>query len=233
MLPLAQLDDFVRDPGESSGCVQDNGVFCFDWAVENIDRYWTPLLEHIVLVVVSVALGFLIAGALALASHRRRWLVPPAIGLTGVLYTIPSLAFFFLLLPITGRGTTTAIIALTAYTLQIIYRNMITGLANVPESAKDAGRGMGMTDRQLLWRVEVPLALPEIVAGVRVATVSTVAIATLAVFAGAGGLGEEIYRNITFRTGVAITGVLTIGLAVFFDVALQLGQRRLTRWRLV
>ena len=120
----------------------------------------------------------LIAFAMALASHRRRWLVPPFIGATGVLYTIPSLAFFFLLLPITGRGTDTAIIALTAFTLQIIYRNIVAGLANVPGDAKDAGRGMGMTDRQLLWRVELPLAVPEIIAGVRIATVSTVAIAT-------------------------------------------------------
>ena len=130
---------------------------------------------------------------MALASHRRRWLVPPFIGATGVLYTIPSLAFFFLLLPITGRGTDTAIIALTAYTLQIIYRNIVAGLANVPREAKDAGRGMGMTDAQLLWRVELPLAVPEIIAGLRIATVSTVAIATLAVFAGGGrpGLGDR------------------------------------------
>ena len=113
--------------------------------------------------------------------------------LTGVLYTVPSIAFFVLLLPITGRGTDTAIIALTAYTLQIIYRNIVAGLANVPAEAKDSGRGMGMTQRQLLWRVELPLAVPEIIAGLRIATVSTVAIATLAVFAGAGGLGAEIY----------------------------------------
>jgi osmoprotectant transport system permease protein len=233
VLPVAQLEDFVRDPGETSGCVQDNGVFCFDWAADNIDRYWTPLLEHIVLVTVSVAAGFVIALGLALASHRHRWLVPPAIGVTGILYTIPSLAFFFLLLPITGRGMTTAIIALTAYTLQIIYRNMITGLDNVPVNAKDAGRGMGMTERQLLWRVEIPLALPEILAGVRIAIVSTVAIATLAVFAGGGGLGEPIFTvGITFRTGVAITAVLTIGLAIVLDLLVQLGQRRLMPWRL-
>ena len=110
--------------------------------------------------------------------------MPTFTGLTGVLYTIPSIAFFLLLLPITGRGTATAIIALTLYTLQIIYRNIITGLANVPAPAKDSGRGMGMTDRQLLWRVELPLAVPEIIAGLRIATVSTVAIATLAFFAG-------------------------------------------------
>ncbi len=164
----------------------------------------------------SVGFGFLIAFAMALASHRRRWLVPPFIGATGVLYTVPSLAFFFLLLPITGRGSDTAIIALTAFTLQIIYRNIVAGLALVPGEAKDAGRGMGMTDRQLLWRVELPLAVPEIIAGVRIATVSTVAIATLAVFAGGGGLGSEIVAgsNITFRTGVVTTSILLIGMAI-------------------
>ena len=102
------------------------------------------------LVSVSVALGFAIALGLALVSHRRRWLTPAITGLTGVLYTVPSIAFFLLLIPITGRGTDTAIIALTAYTLQIIYRNAVAGLANVPAEARDSGRGMGMTPRQLL-----------------------------------------------------------------------------------
>ena len=120
-------------------------------------------------------------------SHRRGWLVPVFVGSTGILYTIPSIALFLLLLPVTGAAPTTAMIGLTLYTLQIIYRNMVAGLANVPGSAKDAGRGMGMTEQQLLWRVEMPLAVPEIIAGVRIATVSTVAIATLAIFAGAGG----------------------------------------------
>ncbi len=134
-------------------------------------------------------LGFAVAFALALLAHRQRWLQPPLLAGTGVLYTIPSVAFFFLLLPITGRGRDTAIIALSAYTLQIIYRNTMVGLANVPASVKDAARGMGLTERQILWKVELPLATPEIVAGLQIATVSTVAIATLAVFAGGGGLG--------------------------------------------
>jgi osmoprotectant transport system permease protein len=170
---------------------------------------------------------------MALLSHRSKWLVPPFIGVTGALYTVPSLAFFFLLLPITGRGSDTAIIALTAYTLQIIYRNIVAGLANVSAGAKDAGRGMGMTDRQLLWKVELPLALPEIVAGVRIATVSTVAIATLAVFAGGGGLGAEILTgsNFTFKTGIVVAGGLAILMAILFDILLLLFQRRVARWR--
>jgi osmoprotectant transport system permease protein len=232
-LTIAQASsDFFRDRSDSD-CIRDNGAFCAGWVIDNIDRYVDPLVQHIVLVAASVGLGFAIAFAMALASHRQRWLVPPFIGATGVLYTIPSLAFFFLLLPITGRGADTAIIALTAYTLQIIYRNIVTGLASVPAEAKDAGRGMGMTDRQLLWRIELPLAVPEIIAGIRIATVSTVAIATLAVFAGGGGLGSEIVAgsNITFRTGVVTTSALLIGMAIAFDVLLLLVQRRLTRWR--
>jgi osmoprotectant transport system permease protein len=224
--------DFFRDRSDSD-CIRDNGAFCAGWVIDNFDRYVDPLVQHIVLVAASVGLGFVIAFAMALASHRRRWLVPPFIGATGVLYTIPSVAFFFLLLPITGRGTDTAIIALTAYTLQIIYRNIVTGLANVPAEASDAGRGMGMTDGQLLWRIELPLAVPEIIAGVRIATVSTVAIASLAVFAGGGGLGSEIIAgsNITFRTGVVTASALMIGMAIAFDILLLVAQRRLTRWR--
>lgn len=232
-LPVGQIDEsFFRDRSDSD-CIADNGAFCVQWVIDNFgDRYVTPLLEHLVLVFVSVALGFLLAFGMSLLSHRRRWLVPPFIGVTGVLYTIPSLAFFFLLLPITGRGTDTAIIALTAYNLQIIYRNIVAGLANVPAEAKDAGRGMGMTDRQLLWRVELPLSVPEIVAGLRIATVSTVAIATLAVFAGGGGLGEQLVgSNLTFKTNVLVVAVLAIGLAVIFDLLLLAAQRRLTRWQ--
>ena len=235
-LPLAQLgDDFFRDrSGADASCVQSNELFCPGWVIDNFgDRYVTPLLEHIYLVAVSVAIGFAIAFALAIISHRRRWLVPPLIGATGVLYTIPSLAFFFLLIPITGRGADTAIIALTAYTLQIIYRNIMAGLANVPADTKEAGRGMGLTPRQLLWRVELPLALPEIIAGLRIATVSSVALATLAVFAGGGGLGSEILTDITFKTGVLTAGGLAIALAIALDLALILGQRRVSPWRKV
>jgi osmoprotectant transport system permease protein len=114
-----------------------------------------------------------------------------------------------------------------------VYRNMITGLRGVPEPAKEAGRGMGMSRRQLLWRVEVPLAVPEIIAGLRIATVSTVAIATLAVFAGAGGLGAEIYSNISFKTGIIIAGGIAIVMAIAFDALLVGAQRLLSPWRTV
>ena len=226
---LAQVE--IRDRSGDAGCVADNGFFCTDWAVDNFDRYVTPTLEHLVLVGASVVAGFLIAFAFAYSSHRRKFLQPGFTAATGILYTIPSLAFFALLLPITGRGQLTAIIALTAYALQIIYRNMVTGLNNVPEGSKDAGRGMGMTANQLFWRVELPLAVPEIIAGLRIATVSTVAIATLAFIAGGGGLGTEIYNQLDFKTNVIIASVLCVTMAIVFDICLLLLQALLSPWR--
>jgi osmoprotectant transport system permease protein len=234
LLPVAQAEPFVRDPTDpGASCVAENDTVCVGWALDNIDRYVTPTLEHLELVVLSVVFGFALAFAMALLSHRRRWLVPTFTGVTGVLYTIPSVAFFLLLLPITGRGTATAIIALTLYTLQIIYRNIVTGLANVPAAAKDSGRGMGMTEGQLLWRVELPLAVPEIIAGLRIATVSTVAIATLAFFAGAGGLGAEIYNDIDFKTGIVVSGGIAIVMAIAFDALYVTAQRFISPWRRV
>jgi osmoprotectant transport system permease protein len=216
----------------NENCIQKNKL-CPGWIVDHFDRYTHPLVQHIVLTVVSVGAGFAIAFALALLTRRRRWAVGPILGFTGILYTLPSLAVFFLLLPITGRGTLTAVIALTAYTLQIIFRNIVIGLDNVPGDAKDAGRGMGLTERQLLWRVELPLALPDIVAGLRIASTSTVGLATLAVFAGAGGLGTEIVAgsNITFKTGVVAAGGLAVLLALALDVILLTAQRLSTPWR--
>ena len=217
-----------------SSCIAQNKL-CPGWIIDNFDRYTHPLLQHVYLTVVSVGIGFAIAFSLALVAHRRRWLVGPIVGLTGVLYTLPSLAVFFLLLPITGRGTTTAVIALTSYTLQIIFRNIVAGLDNVPVEAKDAGLGSGLTDRQLLWRVELPLALPEIIAGLRIASTTTVGLATLAVFAGAGGLGSEIVTgsNITFKTGVVTAGGLAVLLALALDIVLLGVQRALSPWRRV
>jgi osmoprotectant transport system permease protein len=213
-------------------CQATDKLFCFDWAGEHIDRYGTPTLQHLELVVFSVLIGFAVAFGLALLAHRHRWLQPPLLAGTGVLYTIPSIAFFFLLLPITGRGRDTAIIALSAYTLQIIYRNTTVGLANVPDSVKDAARGMGLTDRQVLRKVELPLAAPEIFAGLQIATVSTVAIATLAVFAGGGGLGEPIIKGgISFKTNLILAGGIAFLMAIAFGLILFAIQRLLTPWR--
>jgi osmoprotectant transport system permease protein len=223
---LAQLRIHNRS---APSCVDDNG-FCPSWIVHNLDRYQTPLLQHIKLTLLSVAIGFAIAFSLALLAHRRRWLVAPVTQVTGILYTIPSIALFFLLLPLTGRGTDTALIALVSYTLLIIFRNVIAGLDGVPAEARDAGRGMGLTDGQLLWTVELPLALPEILAGLRIAVTTTVGLAALAVYAGAGGLGGALFADVNFRSNVAVAGGLCVLLAVALDLLVLGAQRALTPW---
>lgn len=227
MTPLAQVEIRERS-GE--GCVQENG-FCPDWIQDNFDRYVDPFWEHVYLTVISVGIGFAIAFALALIAHRRRWLTGPITAVTGALYTVPSIAAFLLLLPLTGRGNTTAIVALVSYTLLIIFRNITTGLRNVPEEARDSARGMGLTERQLLWRVELPLAIPEILAGLRIAITTTVGLATLAFFAGAGGLGQVIYSDVNFKSNVVTAGGLAVLLAAVLDLFVLLVQRLLTPWR--
>lgn len=225
-----QYEGFFRDRAASdAGCVANNGV-CPDWIAANLDRYVDPFLEHVWLVVASVACGLLIAFPLAVLAYRRRWLVAPIANVTGILYTIPSVAAFFLLLPITGRGALTAIVALTAYTLLILFRNVLEGLDAVPDEARDAGRGMGLTPRQLLWRVELPLALPAIMAGLRIATTTTVGLAALAFFAGAGGLGEPLEADKAFKSNVIVAGGLCVILATALDLMILLAQRVMTPW---
>jgi osmoprotectant transport system permease protein len=227
---LAQISgSFFHDRSKST-CESRNG-FCPDWIWHHVGDYVSPTVRHLELTVTAVVCGFVIAFALAIAAHRKRWLVAPITGVTGILYTIPSLAFFALLLPITGFGFVTATIALTSYTLLILFRNIVTGLDNVPEEARDAARGMGMGREQMLWSVELPLALPEIIAGVRIATTTTVGLATLAFFAGAGGLGEKINSDIAFKSNIVLGGALCLLLALVFDVLLLGLQRLLAPWQ--
>ena len=228
MIPLGQVQ--IRERS-GQGCVQENG-FCPDWIRDNFaDRYIDPFWEHVFLTFISVGIGFAIAFALAVIAHRRRWLTGPITAVTGALYTVPSIAAFLLLLPLTGRGNTTAIIALVSYTLLILFRNVTTGLRNVPAESVDAARGMGLTPRQILWRVELPLAIPEILAGLRIAVTTTVGLATLAFFAGAGGLGQVIYTDINFKSNVVTAGGLAVLLAAVADLVILLVQRLLTPWR--
>ncbi|MBA2429546.1 MAG: ABC transporter permease [Thermoleophilaceae bacterium] len=207
----------------------ENG-FCPEWIVQNWDRYVDPFFQHVLLTVVSVVIGFAIAAVMAVVAHRRRRLNGPLVGLTEVLYTIPSPAAFLLLLPFTGFGTVSALIALTAYSLNAMLRSMVTGLAGVPEDIKDSARGMGLTERQLLWKVELPLALPEIFAGLRIASVTTVGLATLAFLAGAGGLGESIESQISFKSNVVVAGGLCVLLAVALDSLIRTLQKASTPW---
>jgi osmoprotectant transport system permease protein len=211
-------------------CVARNG-FCPSWIADHAGDYLSPLWRQVELVVVAVVIGFVLAFVLALLAHRRRWLAGPLTAVTGVLYTIPSLALFGILITVTGFGFVTAEIALVSYTLLIIFRNVTTGLGGVPEDARDAARGMGLTDRQLLWRVELPLALPAIFAGLRIATTTTVGLATLAFFAGAGGLGAQIYSDINFKSNIVLAGALCVLLAVALDLLLLGAERLALPWR--
>jgi osmoprotectant transport system permease protein len=214
-----------------NSCVAENG-FCPSWIADNWRIFVHPFWQHVYLTLVPVAIGFVVAFGLALIAHRYKWLTGTFVGFSEVLYTIPSLAAFLILLPITGFGNTTAIITLSAYALQSILSNIILGLRNVPEHLKDAGRGMGLTERQLLWRVELPTALPEILAGLRIAVTTTVGLATLAFFAGAGGLGAVISAdNYQFKSKVVIAGGLAVLLAAVLDIAILVGQRLATPWR--
>jgi osmoprotectant transport system permease protein len=227
-LPIAQLQ--IQEPGGADSCVARNG-FCPEWIVDNIDRYWTPLLEHVYLTVAPVLIGFVISMALAIWAHRRRWLTGPIIAISGVFFAIPSVAAFFLLQPITGLGYTTAMVALVSYTLLIIFRNITDGLRNVPAETRDAALGQGLTERQVLFRVELPMAVPEIMAGLRIATSTTVGLAALAVFAGAGGLGSEILVDKRFKSNVVVAGGLAVLLAAAFDLMILGLQRVMTPWR--
>jgi osmoprotectant transport system permease protein len=223
---LAQV--VLRDRSHAT-CESKNG-FCPGWIKDHIGDYVDPFVRHLELTVSAVACGFVIAMALALLARERRGLVGPIVGVTGVLYVIPSLSLFGLLLPITGFGFVTALIALTSYTLLILFRNIITGLDGVPAEARDAAQGMGLTDRQLLWRVELPLAMPAIFAGIRIATTTTVGLASLAFFAGAGGLGQQILTDVNFKSNVAVAGGLCLLLAFALELALLIAERITLPW---
>jgi osmoprotectant transport system permease protein len=215
------------------GCPQNNDL-CPQFIIDHADRYVAPFVRHVELVVLALGFGFPIAFALAVLAYRRRWLVGPVTATTGILYTLPSLAVFFLLQPITGRGVVTATITLTAYTLLILFRNVLLGLDNVPAEIKDAARGQGLSANQQLVRVELPLALPEIIAGLRIAATTTVGLATLAFLAGAGGLGEPLFDGgdgIVFKGNVVFAGLLCVLLAAAFDLLLLGVLRIASPWR--
>jgi osmoprotectant transport system permease protein len=204
----------------------------WSWIGDHLDEIWARTLEHLQLTALTIVIGFAISFPLALLAHRHRRLYPPITWVTGVLYTIPSLALFVTLLPFTGLGTTTALIGLVAYTLLIFIRNTVAGLDGVPEDAKEAARGMGYTPRQILWRVELPLALPVIIAGVRIAAVTTVGLVTITALIGLGGLGHFILEGLQlfFSTATIVGAVLSVALALAVDGALLGVQKLLTPW---
>jgi osmoprotectant transport system permease protein len=206
------------------------------WVADNAERIWELTVEHVWFTVGAVGIGLVISVALALLVRRSPRLYGPVLGITGMLYAIPSLALFALLVPITGlTSVLTVQIALVSYTLLILTRNIVEGLRGVPPDALEAASGMGYTPTQRLVRIELPLALPVIVAGLRIATVTTVGLVTLAALLGLGGLGYLIITIGTNRGSFGITATLTgivlaVGLAVLADLALLAVQRALTPW---
>lgn len=220
--------------GGNDACVRVNHGFCWGWFRDNWSDTFVPAIgQHVKLTLIAIVLGFAISSALALLAHRYRWFETPITIVTGILYTIPSLALFQLLVPITHLTVTTVEIGLVSYTLLILFRNMLAGLRGVPEDVRDAARGMGLTDRQILWRVEIPLALPAVMAGLRIATVTIISLATVAAFVIDEGLGGPIFRAIqsdVFKTELIAAGGLAIAMALVADAALVLVQRVLTPW---
>ena len=232
---FAQSEPVIPDfgGGGEGSCVRENRLFCWDWFTDNWAGTFQPaLVEHIQLTAIAVALGFVIALAAALAAYRLRWFAKPFDLFAAFLYTIPSLALFQLLVPITGLTRTTAEIALVSYTLLIVFRNVLVGLRDVPEEVREAARGMGLTERQTLVRVELPLALPAIVAGIRVATVTVISLATVAAFVIDEGLGAPIFAALQndFKTEFIASGALAVALALVADGLLVGAQRLLTPW---
>lgn len=202
------------------------------WVQDHTEEIKQRLVEHIELTVLAVLFGLLIALPLGLLSVRYRRLYGPVIAITGVLYTIPSLALFAILLPITGLSRATALIPLTAYTLLILVRNIVTGLDGVPPDVKDAAVGMGYSPSHQILRVELPLALPAIITGIRIATVTTIGLVAITALIGQGGLGALMYDGLqrAFRTPLTVGVVLSLALAVVADVLLVLAQRLSTPW---
>lgn len=207
-------------------------LFDWGWVTGHLDEIWARTLEHVELTVLAVVIGFAISFPLGILAHRRRRLYAPIAFVTGLLYTIPSLALFVTLIPLTHLSKTTALIGLVSYTLLILIRNVVAGLDGVPEEVRAAAIGMGYGPRQILWRVDVPLALPVIVAGIRVATVTTIGLVTVTALIGLGGYGHFILAGLQlFQPTQTIVGaVLSVALAIAADALLLLGQRWLTPW---
>lgn len=214
---LAQADDPLFEP---------------DWVIRNLDRIGERLIEHAWLTFLAVGVGLAISLPVGIYAYRHRRVYAPITSFAGFLYTIPSLALFVILIPYTGLTTLTAEIGLVSYTLLILIRNVVAGLDGVPRDTKEAARGMGYTDRQLLVRVELPLAFPVILAGIRVATVTIIGLVTVTSLIGKGGVGYFILQGLRrfFNTPILVGATLSVILAVLADVSLLGLQKVLTPW---
>ncbi len=204
----------------------------WEWIGDNIPQLVDATIAHVVLTVVAVGVGFALSFVLAVLIHRRRRLGGPITGAAGVLYTIPSLALFAFLVPFTGLSFLTAQIGLVSYTLLILIRNILAGLDGVPPDVRESADGMGYDSVRRFVAVELPLALPLIVAGLRIATVTTIGLVMVAAVIGQGGLGQLMVRGFNFRNDTAVyTGaVLIVLLAILADLALAALGGAITPW---
>jgi osmoprotectant transport system permease protein len=204
----------------------------WSWIGDHTDDIRDALVQHLELTGLAVLFGSLLAFPLALAAIRWPRLYAPILGFTGMLFTIPSLALFILLIPFTGLRIWTALIGLTMYTLLILIRNMVEGLRGVDQDVREAAEAMGYTRARQLFQVELPLALPVIVAGLRIATVTTIGLVTVTALIGWGGLGQLFLLGFTlnFSTPLVVGIVLSALLAFAADLLLVGAQRALTPW---
>src|SRR5712691_350831 len=213
------------------GAVEDPWIR-WSWISGHVDVITAALLQHIELTLIAVVVGIVIAVPLGLLAWRSRLFRGPIFSLTGILYTIPSFALFSLLLPFTGLTLWTAEIGLVGYTLLILVRNIVVGLNAVPDEVREAARGMGFRPFAELARVDIPLAIPAIIAGVRIATVTTIGLVTVTALIGEGGLGSLIYDGLLrdFKTPLVVGTVLSVALAVVADLSLAGAERVITPW---
>ena len=204
----------------------------WDWIADNLDQIAASVAEHLILTVLAVWIGLAISLVAGLLIYDRRRLYGPTAGLFGILYTIPSLALFAFLVPITGLSLTSALIGLVSYTLLILLRNIVAGLDAITPETREAAEAMGFSKAQRLVRVELPLALPVIIAGVRVATVTTIGLVMVTALIGQGGLGQLMLRGFSrsFPTMIYVGFVLTVVLAVGLDLLLAWIGRVATPW---
>ena len=233
LVPLAQNGPVIPNFGRGDDCIRNNGKFCLHWFLDNFNARFLPRVgEHLKMTAIAVAIGFLIAFGAALLAHRHPRFELPFANVASLFYTIPSIAFFQIMVPITGIGWTSILIALVSYTLLILFRNILTGLREVPPEVKEAAEGMGLTRRQTLLRVEMPLAVPAIIAGLRVATVTTISLATIAAFITPLGLGAPIFSAIQTGANTEFVGasLLAIALALLADVLIVTLQRVVSPW---
>jgi osmoprotectant transport system permease protein len=219
-------------PLSNSDCLVRNDWICGEYLRSRAPQLTDAVVEHIWITVASVLLGLLVAFPLALLARRYRKLEGFVVGTTTAVYTIPSLALFSLLLPLTGLTPTTVVIGLALYSLTILVRNVIEGLKAVPPDVREAALGMGYGRVRLLFGVELPLAIPALMAGLRVAVVSTVALTTVGSIVGYGGLGNLLLEAVDsqFKAQVLTAGVLCVVLAVAFDLVVVGAQWLLTPW---